>query len=79
VVNSSGFSVNCGRTKRGTDVLFINDVDTQVEVSLTKSGPDDFNAQLPNKGSTYAHRFETPGTFVVLSKPSSELTLFITD
>ena len=79
IVEKDGFSVTCAKVTKGTDISFINGMDAPAQVSLSHSPADDFVADLPNNGSTYAHRFDTPGTFIVASNPDSMLTLFVTD
>ncbi len=79
ILKKDGFSVTCARVKKGTDVSFINGTDEPVEVSLSNSGEDDFNAELPNNGSTYPHRFDVAGTYRLTSKPDRTLTLFVTE
>ena len=73
-----GFTVTCAKVAKGAEVFFINGGDKLAKVSLTKSGADDFNAELPNKTSTYTHTFKSAGTYLVSSTADSTLTLFVT-
>jgi len=77
VVGSNGFNVTCARVTKGVDVLFVNDTGLPTEVTLARGGAEDFVAQLPNEGSTYAHAFNSPGTYVVAAKPAGSLTLLV--
>ena len=78
VVGTNGFGMPCGRVAKGTDVFFLNDTDRQVEVTLSGSGSEDFDAQLPQRGSTYAHAFAAAGTYVVTANPQSSVTIYVT-
>ena len=79
VLSGSGFTVTCARVTKGTDVFFVNDTGQPAEVTLARGDAEDFDAQLPNEGSTFTHAFNALGTYVVNAKPTGSLTLFVVD
>jgi plastocyanin len=78
-ITNSKFDVDCAKVKVGTPFYFVNNDDTTHTVTTDAADPEQFDAELPQKSSTYSHSFEKAGTYKVMCKRHNEvMTLIVT-
>lgn len=77
-ITDSKFDVDCVKVAAGTPFYFVNNDATAHTVTSTNEA-DAFDAELPQKDSTYTHTFTTPGTYEITCKRHNEaMTLVVT-
>lgn len=77
-VTNSKFDVECGKVAVNVAFYFVNNDETEHTVTTGAGAPEAFDADLPQKTSTYAHTFSKPGTYVINCKRHNEqMTLIV--
>ena len=77
-ITTSKFDVDCASAKTGVPFYFVNNDDTTHTVTADATSPEAFDAELPQKSSTYSHTFTKPGTYKITCKRHNEtMTLFV--
>jgi plastocyanin len=78
-ITNSKFDVDCATVKVGTPFYFVNNDDTTHTVTTDATDPEQFDAELPQKSSTYSHAFTKAGTYKISCKRHNEtMTVIVT-
>lgn len=79
LISKSGFSPSCVKIKAKAKFFFVNSERKHHSATTRKGSPVSFDADLPNKNSTYAQVFRKKGTYVITDKTTKKtMTLFVT-
>lgn len=77
-ITAAGFSPSCVRIEVTTHFFFVDGEARDHTASTRPGAPVTFDADLPEKGSTYAAVFKKKGKYVVVDKTTDKtMTLYV--